>query len=119
VEPILYAPHLAMERTLEVLMGVLSWFFGGVDLKDVAHIDNPATTFEKPSDVVGDSTLSDDEKKQALNNWEQDARQLMTASNEGMPGPEEGLDPDDRHRMAEVGRAKEALGEKPKHKPAH
>jgi hypothetical protein len=42
----------------------------------------------------------------------------MTASNEGMPGPLEGLDPDDHHRMGEVVRAKEAIGEKPKHKPA-
>jgi hypothetical protein len=119
LEPILYGPHLAMGRTLEVLMGMLSWFFGGADREDVAQIDNPATAFKKPSDVVGDSTLSHDEKKQALNNWEQDARQLMTASNEGMPGREEGLDPDDHHHMAEVVRAKEALGEKPKHKPAH
>jgi hypothetical protein len=99
-------------------MGMLSWLFGG-DPKFVAQIDNPATTFEKPSDVVVDSKLSQDEKKKALNTWEQDARQLMTASNEGMPGPEEGLDPDDHHRMAEVVRAKETLGEKPKHKPAH
>jgi hypothetical protein len=114
-----YAPHLSIQRTLEVLMGVLSWFFGGVDPADAAQIDNPATTFEKPSDVVGDSTLSHDEKKQALNTWEQDAVQLMTASNEGMPGREEGLDPDDHYHMAEVLRAKEALGEKPKHKPAH
>jgi hypothetical protein len=113
-----YAPHLSIQRSLEVLMGMLSWLFGG-DPNFVAQIDNPTTTFEKPSDVVADSKLSHDEKKKALNTWEQDARQLMTASNEGMPGPEEGLDPDDHHRMAEVVRAKEALGEKPKHKPAH
>jgi hypothetical protein len=50
--------------------------------------------------------------------WEQDARQLMTASNEGMPGREEGLDPDDHHWIGEIVRAKEALGEKPKHKLA-
>jgi hypothetical protein len=43
----------------------------------------------------------------------------MTASNEGMPGPEEGLDPDNHHRMADIARAKEALGEKPKQKAAH
>jgi hypothetical protein len=103
---------------MEVLMGMLTWLLGG-DPKCVAQIDNPATTFEKPSDVVADSKLSHDDKTKALNTWEQDARQLMTASNEGMPGPEEGLDPDDHHRMAEVVRAKDTLGEKPKHKPAH
>jgi hypothetical protein len=106
-------------------MGLLSWFFGGGDPKDVAQIDNPATVFnpatvyEVPRDLVGDATLTRDEKKSLLNDWEQDARQLMTASNEGMPGAQEGLDPDDRHRMADIVRAKEALGEKPKQKPAH
>ena len=66
-----------------------------------------------------DSKLSNEEKREALNAWEQDARQLVTASNEGMPGRQEGLDPDDHHRLSEVIRAKEAIGEKPKHKPAH
>jgi hypothetical protein len=99
-------------------MGMLSWLFGG-DPKCVAQIDNPATAFERPGDVVTDSKLSHDEKKKVLNTWEQDARQLMTASNEGMSGPEEGLDPGDHHRMAEVIRAKQTLGEKPQHKPAH
>jgi hypothetical protein len=43
----------------------------------------------------------------------------MTASNEGMPGPDEGLDPDDHHQMGQVVRAKEKIGEKPNHKPSH
>ena len=43
----------------------------------------------------------------------------MTASNEGMPGREEGLDPNDHHHMADVVRAKKALGESPKQKAAH
>ena len=97
----------------------LSRLFRGHSVENGATIDNPATIFENPSDVLDDSKLSHEEKKKALNAWEQDARQLMTASNEGMPGREEGLDPDDHHRMAEVVRAKEAIGEKPKHKPAH
>jgi hypothetical protein len=100
-------------------MGVLSWLFGGVDPKDLAQIDNPAAAFDKPSDVVQDASLTHEEKRDALNTWEQDARQLMTASNEGMPGPHEGLEPDDHHRMADVVRAKRALGEKPQQKPAH
>jgi hypothetical protein len=68
---------------------------------------------------VKDRRLSQDEIRKALNTWEQDARQLMTASNEGMPGPEEGLDPDDHHQMGQVVRAKEQIGEKPTHKQAH
>jgi hypothetical protein len=81
--------------------------------------ENPATHFDKPQDVVQDKTLSTDEKKKALNTWEQDAHQLLTASNEGMPGSEEGLPPDDHHGLGEVIRAKDAMGGKPKHKPSH
>jgi hypothetical protein len=100
-------------------MGVLSWLFGGVDPKDLAQIDNPATAYGKPSDVVQDASLTHEEKRDALNTWEQDERQLMTASNEGMPGPHEGFEHDEHHRMADVLRAKRALGEKPQQKPAH
>ena len=42
-----------------------------------------------------------------------------TASNEGMQGAEEGLDPRDHHRLGEVVRAKDAIGASPTHKPAH
>jgi hypothetical protein len=100
-------------------MGVLSWLFGRVKPKDVAKIDNPAVAFETPSDLVRDGSLTRREKKNALDTWDQDARQLMTASNEGMTGREEGLEPSDQHRMADVVRAKRALGEKPLHKAAH
>jgi hypothetical protein len=81
-------------------------------------IDNPAEAFEKPSDVVTDEGLSTKEKKKALDTWEQDAHQLLTASNEGMPGSDEGVAPEDSHRFGEVVRAKVKLGDKPKHKPA-
>ena len=47
-------------------------------------IHNPHTEFDKPGDVVKDSELSQIEKKKALENLEQDAHQLLTASNEGM-----------------------------------
>jgi hypothetical protein len=70
-------------------------------------VESPATTYDKPHDIVKDKELSHHEKKEALNNWEQDARQLMTASNGGMPGPKEGLEPQDHHRLSEVVRAKE------------
>jgi hypothetical protein len=57
--------------------------------------------------------------KKALNTWEQDARQLLTASNEGMPGSEEGIHPDEHSRLGEVLRAKDTMDEKPKHEPSH
>jgi len=82
-------------------------------------VENPATTFEQPRDVVKDAELSAAEKKEALDTWEQDARQLLTASNEGMPGPDEGLETEDHHRLGEVVRAKDEMGEKPSHKPSH
>ena len=83
------------------------------------EIRNPTTAFEKPVDIVRDEKLSTSEKKKALNTWEQDARQLLTASNEGMPGSDEGLSKDDTHKLGQVVRAKNKMGEKPKHKPSH
>jgi hypothetical protein len=58
-------------------------------------------------------------KAKALNTWEQDARQLMAASNEGMPGSNEGAQSEDHHRFGEVVRAKTKIGKKPKHKQSH
>jgi hypothetical protein len=42
----------------------------------------------------------------------------MTASNEGMTGCDEGLTKEDPHQFGQVVRAKDTLGEKPKHKPS-
>jgi hypothetical protein len=84
-----------------------------------AKIDHPAALYENPGDIPGDKALSDGEKAKALNTWEQDARQLMAASNEGMPGSDEGAQPQDQHRFGEVVRAKAKIGNKPKHKPSH
>jgi hypothetical protein len=97
----------------------MAWLSRLFDTKDRAKVENPAAAFAKPLDVVKDSTLSKTEKVEALDNWEQDARQLMTASNEGMPGPQEGLDPDDHHKMGQVLRAKEKIGRMPNYKSAH
>ena len=83
------------------------------------RIEHPAETYRKPLDVVRDEGLSLDEKKQALDTWEQDARQLVTASNEGMAGDEEGLSKDKNHKLDEVVDAKRQVGEKPLRKPAH
>jgi hypothetical protein len=119
MELIHWAPRLPTDETPEARMGVLSWLFGDVDPGDVAQIENPARAFEEPSDVVNDTSLTLQQKKDALNTWEQDARQLMTASNEGMPGRQEGLERAEHHRMADVVRAKRALGEEPQKKSAH
>jgi hypothetical protein len=88
-------------------------------LKAKHKVENPEAHFDKPKEIVQDKSLSHDEKKKALNTWEQDERQLLTASNEGMPGSEEGLQSDDDNRLGEVVRTKETIGEKPKHKPSH
>jgi hypothetical protein len=82
-------------------------------------IEKPATHYNSPDDITEDPELSAEEKKKALNTWEQDARQLLTASNEGMPGSAEGIDKGDHHQLGQVERAKDKIGEKPKHKPSH
>ena len=82
-------------------------------------VEHPAEHYDAPKDVAKDPSLSPDEKKMALETWEQDARQLLTASGEGMPGSREGQHPDDQHRLGEVVRAKEEIGEKPNPKPSH
>jgi hypothetical protein len=48
------------------------------------EIENPAATFDRPSQIIKDRTLTEQEKQAALDNWEQDDRDLMTASDEGM-----------------------------------
>ena len=83
-----------------------------------AKVEKPANYYKSPDEITKDADLSPDEKRQALNTWEQDARQMMTASNEGMSGDEEGSDQRDTHRLGEVVRAKEKIGAKPKHKPS-
>ena len=83
------------------------------------RIEHPAACYATPEGVLADSDLSADEKVKVLDTWEQDARQQHTASNEGMAGSQEGIHPDDRSRLAQIGRAKQKIGEKPKHKPAH
>jgi hypothetical protein len=81
-------------------------------------VANPSTEFEMPKDLIKDSDLSHADKRQALDTWEQDARQLMTASNEGMPGKEEGLETIKNNPLDEVVQAKDKIGEKPADKPS-
>jgi hypothetical protein len=111
-----FSSQLVQYNDWRRFMGWLSRFF---ETKDYAKVENPATAFTKPIDVVKDSSLSKTEKVEALDAWEQDARQLMTASNEGMAGPQEGRDLDDHHKMGKVLRAKEKIGRMPNYKSAH
>ena len=76
-------------------------------------IEQPENHYESPTEVAKDATLTKEEKKRALNTWEQDARQLLIASDEGMPTAK-GQD----HRMDEVQRAKEEIDDA-KHKRSH
>lgn len=85
----------------------------------VEKVNKPAEHFEAPKDVLRDNGLSKEEKVKALNTWEQDARQLLTASNEGMPGAEEGLDKFHNNRLDEVVKAKKQIGETPNPKASH
>lgn len=87
-------------------------------LKVEDKIENPEAHFDKPKQVVQDNALSHDEKENALSTWEQDERQLLTASSEGMEGRDEGDWNGDHNRLGEVVRAKEKIGKKLKHKPS-
>jgi hypothetical protein len=86
---------------------------------NIEKIERPATFYATPDDILKDNDLSAEEKKKALNSWEQDAREQLTASNEGMAGSKEGIDPSDHSRLGEIERAKAKIGAKPKHKPSH
>ena len=80
-------------------------------------VHNPIVEFDTPSDAVKDASLSPIEKKEALENLEQDAHQLLTASNEGMAPQSDHLRKYEP-KLDEVVKAKTRIGEKPKHKPA-
>jgi hypothetical protein len=67
----------------------------GIDLaqrkenRAMSATQEPHKVFEHPSEVVADTSLTRQEKIVALNSLEQDARQLATASGEGMSGGED------------------------------
>jgi hypothetical protein len=77
-------------------------------------IEHPQSHYATPDELVEDRALSVDEKIKALKVWEQDARQMLTASGEGMPANEEGLDPDSHHMLGQVERARDRLQRPPK-----
>src|ERR1700693_2963497 len=104
-----YLAPIERNEGVERMVGDIS--SEGKNMPDDKAIDS-APKYEKPqnhyanaSDIAADETLSPDEKKKALDTWEQDARQLLTASNEGMTGSEEGAQLDDHNRLGEVVRA--------------
>ena len=65
-------------------------------------ITRPHAFFRNPQQVVTEPTLSKDQKTEALDAMEQDARQLAAASDEGMAGGE-------RNKLRDVLEAKELL----------
>ena len=67
-------------------------------------LEKPHAHFGHPQDVVADPALSKEEKVEALETLEQDARLLTTAAQEGMTGCEES-------KLREVLDAKKALEE--------
>jgi hypothetical protein len=81
------------------------------------RLEDPASYFQRPSQVVNDSRLSLREKNEALNTWEQDALQLLTASNEGMTASDNG-GMREAVSLSEIVRARETIAESQKSKPA-
>ena len=69
-------------------------------------IEKPHKHFESPHQVVLDPALSKEQKLEALDHLEQDARQLAVASSEGMSGGE-------GTKLQEVLAAKDALERAP------
>lgn len=68
-----------------------------------AALQDPAKCFETPQHVLDDPQLTAGQKRKLLEQWEQDARLLAVAEDEGMGGGEESM----LHR---VKRAIEAIG---------
>jgi hypothetical protein len=84
------------------------------------ELENPASHFKTPNDVANDKKLSHGDEE-ALNAWEQDARQLLTASDEGMTARSDEGDKRDAVYLDDVVRAKEIIAERLrlKNKPFH
>ena len=75
----------------------------------VDKIEHPQSHYATPDELIEDRALSFEEKLDALRVWEQDARQMLTASGEGMPSSEEGTDRNDHPMLGQVERAKDKL----------
>ena len=77
-------------------------------------IEHPQSHYATPDELIEDRALSLDEKIKALKIWEQDARQMLTANGEGMPGSDEGTDPSNHNMLGQVERARDKLQRSPK-----
>jgi hypothetical protein len=78
-------------------------------LSTTDKIEHPQSHYATPDELIDDRALSLDDKIKALKIWEQDARQMLTASGEGMPGSEEGIDPRNHNMLGQVERARDKL----------
>ncbi|HXJ02032.1 MAG TPA: hypothetical protein VNH44_12485 [Micropepsaceae bacterium] len=72
------------------------------EMKKSAKLEKAPMHFEEPRDVAADDSLSQRQKVKALDQLEQDARQLAEASSEGMAGGE-------RNKLHDVLIAKDEL----------
>jgi hypothetical protein len=72
-------------------------------------VEHPQSHYATPDQLIDDRALSLEDKINALKIWEQDARQMLTASNEGMSGSDEGIDPANHHMLGQVKRARDKL----------
>jgi len=65
-------------------------------------LKDPTLIYHNPNDVLVDRQLNDEQRLQILKRWEQDARELDVAQEEGMTGGESSL-------LAEILNAMERL----------
>jgi len=80
-----------------------------MDPSKTDKVERPQLHYATPDQLIDDRALSLEDKINALKIWEQDARQMLTASNEGMPGSDEGIDPANHHMLDQVKRARDKL----------
>lgn len=76
---------------------------------DSQHVDRPVSWqgFTQPQEIFSAPDLSHHQKVELLRCWEQDLREQMTASREGMPKPDDNLGPE---TLQSVRAALRALG---------
>jgi len=76
---------------------------------------DPARVFRSPRDVLTFPDLGPDERRAILEQWEQDARGLSVAEEEGMEGGEESLLSRVRQAIAELGQESSTSSSGTKH----
>jgi hypothetical protein len=74
--------------------------------------------YAHPDDVLNDRTLTREQKIKALQDWEQDLRQLMVASEENMPGTTTGQPAESLQRVREALASLSATGPDEKGSPS-